>query len=106
MDANREAVLGYEQPAIGGLFDADGLRRALTALAHDSRDQAELRKDAVTMIRTAFQEGRNRVKDALDSGRAGGLAAARSLSDLQDLTIQVVYDFATKHFYYAQNPTA
>ena len=35
-----------------------------------------------------------------------GLAAAQTLSGLQDAVIQVIYDFATKHVYYAQNPTA
>ena len=34
-----------------------------------------------------------------------GLAAAHALSALQDTLLQVLYDFATKHFYYAQNPT-
>ena len=34
-----------------------------------------------------------------------GLAAARALSALQDAVIQVIYDFAIKHVYYAQNPT-
>ena len=35
-----------------------------------------------------------------------GLEAARALSAMQDAIIQVIYDFAVKHFYYAQNPTA
>ncbi len=35
-----------------------------------------------------------------------GLAAARALSALQDAIIQVIYDFAVKHVYYAQNPSS
>ena len=35
-----------------------------------------------------------------------GLAAARALSQLQDAIIQVIYDFAIKHVYYAQNPSS
>ncbi len=35
-----------------------------------------------------------------------GLAAASALSELQDALIQVIYDFATKHVYYAQNPSS
>ena len=35
-----------------------------------------------------------------------GLPAARALSALQDTIIQVIYDFAVKHVYYAQNPSS
>jgi [protein-PII] uridylyltransferase len=98
--------LGYEGPAIGELLDGDALRRALTALARESGDKAKLRKEALARIKGAFQDGRQRVKDGVEGGALGGQVAARALSELQDLTIQVIYDFAVKHFYYAQNPTA
>ena len=42
----------------------------------------------------------------MEAGISPGLAAARTLSTLQDITIQVIYDLAVKHFYYAQNPTS
>src|SRR5206468_871556 len=45
------------------------------------------------------------VKERVESGAMQGVEAARVLSDVQDGLIQVLYDFATKHFYYAQNPT-
>src|SRR5215472_12764002 len=98
--------MGYEGPAIKDLIDGDALRHALTALARQTSDQARLRTAALAEIKTEFQNGRAKVKDAVDTGRLSGLAAARALSNLQDVTIQVLYDFATKHFYYAQNPTA
>ncbi|HWD25963.1 MAG TPA: [protein-PII] uridylyltransferase [Rhizomicrobium sp.] len=98
--------MGYEGPTVGELLDGDALRRALTALAQAAGDRAKLRADALTLIKTAFQDGRARVKDAVESGALNGLAAARALSGLQDVTIQVLYDFAVKHFYYAQNPTS
>ncbi len=98
--------MGYEGPAIGELLDGDALRRALTALARESGDKAKLRKDALALIKAAFQDGRARVKDGVEGGTLSGIVAARALSGLQDVTIQVIYDFAVKHFYYAQNPTA
>jgi [protein-PII] uridylyltransferase len=98
--------LDTEGPAIGELLDGDALRRALTALARESGDKAKLRVDALALIKTAFQDGRAKVKDAVEDRGLSGLAAARALSALQDVTIQVIYDFAVKHFYYAQNPTA
>jgi len=98
--------VGYEGPNIASLFDADALRRALTALAHEAGDKAKLRKDALALIKGAFLEARAKVKVDVESDALTGLAAARALSALQDATIQVIYDFATKHFYYAQNPTA
>ncbi len=97
--------MGYEGPALKELIDADALRHALTALAKQTSDQTRLRTEALAEIKSAFQTGRARVKEAVDTRRMNGLAAARALSALQDATIQVIYDFATKHFYYAQNPT-
>ena len=41
----------------------------------------------------------------MDSGTTPGVAVARALSALQDTTIQVIYDFAVRHFYQAPNPT-
>ncbi|MBV9420544.1 MAG: [protein-PII] uridylyltransferase, partial [Alphaproteobacteria bacterium] len=87
------------------LLDGDALRRSLTALAQESGDKAKLRKDAMALIKGAFADGRARVKAGVESGALSGLVAARALSALQDVTIQVIYDFAVKHFYYAQNPT-
>ncbi len=98
--------MGYEGPPLSDLIDGDGVRRALTAQAHDIRDQAVLRREALATIKGAFQDGRARVKAAVDGDKLTGIAAARALSELQDATIQIIYDFATKHFYYAQNPTS
>ena len=97
--------MGYEPPALAELIDADALRHALTALAQESGDKAKLRKEAMTLIKTAFLEGRARVKAGVETGRFSGLIAARALSALQDAVIHVIYDFAVKHIYYAQNPT-
>jgi [protein-PII] uridylyltransferase len=41
----------------------------------------------------------------MESGVSPGPAVARALSALQDTTIQVLYDFAVRHFYPAPNPT-
>ena len=87
------------------LLDGEALRRDLTALARAESDQGKLRKSALALIKTQFLAARERVRERTEAGTVSGLIAARALSDLQDLTIQVIYDFATKHFYYAQNPT-
>ncbi len=96
---------GTELPGGVDLLDGDALRRDLTALARAESDQGKLRKAALALIKDQFQAARERVRERAESGTISGLIAARALSDLQDLTIQVIYDFATKHFYYAQNPT-
>jgi [protein-PII] uridylyltransferase len=92
--------------ATAELIDAHALRQALTALAHAEPDKTKLRADALTLIKTTFQTARAATRTRLESGALTGLGAARELSVLQDSLIQVLYDFATKHFYYAQNPTA
>jgi [protein-PII] uridylyltransferase len=88
------------------LLDGDELRRNLTALArHHGGNKAELRREALTLIKTEFNSGREIVRKRVESGVSPGLAAARALSVLQDVVIQVLYDFATRHMYYASNPT-
>ncbi|HEV2562609.1 MAG TPA: [protein-PII] uridylyltransferase [Rhizomicrobium sp.] len=101
-----ETALGFEGPEHIELIDGEALRRELTALAQDEGDSARLRKTALALIKTQFMAARERVKAAVEASAVTGLQASRALSDLQDVTIQVLYDFATKHFYYAQNPTA
>ncbi len=101
-----ERRLGIEKPAGNGLLDGDALRQALTARAQAEPDKAKLRKEALALIKARFQEARAQIRAAVEAGELSGIAAARALSALQDGIIQVLYDFATKHFYYAQNPTA
>jgi [protein-PII] uridylyltransferase len=97
--------LGFEAHERLGLLDGDALRRDLTALARAEGDASKLRKAALVVIKREFQASRDRVKARVESGALAGVIAARALSDVQDVLIQVLYDFATKHFYYAQNPT-
>ena len=87
------------------LLDDDALRRDLTALAHANADTTQLRKLALALIKETFNAARARVKERVENGAMQGVAASHALSDLQDTLLQVLYDFATKHFYYAQNPT-
>jgi len=91
--------------SVGDLIDADALRRALTQLAKETSDPGSLRGAGLHLIKQAFLEGREKVRQAVEKDRLPGLIAARALSALQDAVIQVIYDFATKHVYYAQNPT-
>jgi len=87
-------------------LDGDALGRDLTALARAmGSDRAKLRKAALDTIRTTFLAARAQVKERMDSGTTPGVAVARALSALQDTTIQVIYDFAVRHFYPAPNPT-
>jgi len=88
------------------LVDGVQLRRDLTALAKATPDVTTLRQAGLTLIRTAFLEGREKVRFAVEHEGLQGLPAARALSDLQDVLIQVIYDFAVKHVYYAQNPSS
>ncbi|MBS0282055.1 MAG: nucleotidyltransferase domain-containing protein, partial [Proteobacteria bacterium] len=99
--------MGLQQPIakLPALIDADALRHALTALARESPDTGSLRKDGLGLIKAAFIAGRATVQRAVQQDGLPGLEAARALSALQDALIQVIYDFAVKHVYYAQNPT-
>src|SRR6202012_5626313 len=102
--------MGLEKPfpnlPVSAVIDADALRVALTALAQATADSGTLRKEGLGLIKAAFLKARETVKHAVDAQGLHGLAAAQTLSGLQDVIIQVIYDFATKHVYYAQNPTS
>jgi [protein-PII] uridylyltransferase len=95
-----------KSPEGAALLDGETLKRNLSALARSTTaERAQLRKDALAQIRIAFQASREAVRSRLESGVTPGLAAARALSAMQDVTIQVLYEFAARHVYFAPNPT-
>jgi [protein-PII] uridylyltransferase len=98
--------LGHEGTARGIPLDAKALRRELKALAGRRSDRGALRKEALAHIRTGFADAREHVKRQVLAEKLPGQAAARALAAIQDATIQVIYDFAVKHFHPAKNPTA
>lgn len=98
--------MASRKPAKHDWIDADALRQALTALAQARSDKMKLRAEALQLIKTGFLDARLAVRTELEAGKLTGQQAAHALSSVQDSFIQVLYDFATKHFYYAQNPTA
>ena len=102
--------MGLEKPLpnlpVSAVIDAAALRAALTALAQVTADSGTLRKEGLSLIKASFLKARDAVKAAVETQGLHGLAAAQTLSQLQDVIIQVIYDFATKHVYYAQNPTS
>jgi [protein-PII] uridylyltransferase len=80
-------------------FSGEVLRQDLIVLAKRIPSRDELRKEALPLIKGAFQNARNRVKDQVTTGKLHGQAAARLLSAIQDTTIQVLCDFAVGEFY-------
>lgn len=100
MDAHGSHSMSLTVP-----FDATALRVTLSELARNASDRVSLRAEALAHIKAAFERGRAEIRAELERGELSGIQTARALSRLQDLLIQVLYDFATKHFYYAQNPT-
>jgi [protein-PII] uridylyltransferase len=97
--------LDYQTPAFVELLDGAALRRDLTALAHAETNEAKRRKAALVHVKYAFQNARRQATTRIENGSLPGIVAARAISSIHDALIQVLYDFATKHFYYAQNPT-
>ncbi len=80
-------------------LDGEVLRQDLYALAGRIAAREELRKEALQIIKGAFQNARGRVKEQVLSGKLHGQQAARQLSAIQDAVIQVLYDFAVREFY-------
>mgnify|MGYP001401247914 CR=1 FL=1 len=83
----------------------DPLRNALTALARDlGHDTARLRAAALPLFKNGLAQARAITRATLEGG-GSGLGTAQTLSSIMDTLIHVLYDFTTKHVFYAQNPT-
>ncbi|MDZ4741088.1 MAG: [protein-PII] uridylyltransferase [Alphaproteobacteria bacterium] len=81
------------------------LRRALTALAQEQgSDVARLRVATLPLFKQALTDARSKMRATLEAG-GSGLESAHGLALAMDLLIHVLYDFTTKHVFYAQNPT-
>ncbi|HEX4078767.1 MAG TPA: [protein-PII] uridylyltransferase [Rhizomicrobium sp.] len=100
-----DEAVGYEPATHIDLLDGIALRRELTGLARAGCDPEKRRQSALALIKPRFQEARARIFRQVEEGARQGVAAARALSDIQDVLIKVLYDFANKHVCYAQNPT-
>src|SRR5665213_3394787 len=86
-------------------LDGEALRRDLAALARGAGgDRTGLRKPALDCIRAAFAAARDCIKAGMESGVSPGLSVARALSALQDTTIEVLFDFDTRHFLHIDDP--
>jgi [protein-PII] uridylyltransferase len=88
-----------KKPARTIPLDGDVLRQDLRALAKRITSREDLRKESLPLIKGAFQNARNRVKDQVLEGKLHGQQAARALSVIQDTTIEVLYDLAVKEFH-------
>ena len=86
-------------------MDDEVPQRYLEALAHGSRGPGRLTANILTRIDSAFHKDRNEIQERFETGRITALFAAKALSNLHDLLIQVLCDFVTEHLYRAPNPT-
>lgn len=97
--------MGFQAAVGNNLLDGEALRHELTALVQRERDAEKRRKTVLAHLKSVFHPARAHILDQAAGGALRGWAAARALSSVHDMLIQVLYDLATKHFYYAQNPT-
>ena len=83
----------------------DDLRTRLTAAAlEQGADVSRLRRAALPLFKEALAHARQRMREGLEKGGTG-LGAAKGLARDIDELIHALYDFTTKHAFYAQNPT-
>jgi [protein-PII] uridylyltransferase len=87
------------------IFDAAAIAAELTRLSEiHSGNQRELRLAASRHLRAALARGRATVEAMLIADRHGRRCAER-LCAMQDEIVRVLYEFAIKHLYPAQNPS-
>jgi len=79
------------------IADGDALRAALTAsFRHHAGDETAQRAAALEIFKTTIADGRARIREALEAGMKG-LTTAETLSYLQDVIIQALYDYCRIH---------
>ncbi|MDD3836225.1 MAG: [protein-PII] uridylyltransferase [Phenylobacterium sp.] len=87
------------------VVDGVKLRSQLSAAALEAiGDEAEQRRRALEILKSALFRGRMIAKERLEAG-AGGIETARLLSGVTDEVITALYDFTTVHVFRARNPT-
>src|SRR5437763_2512094 len=87
------------------LFDAVGIAAELERLAEVHAGNArELRLAVSRHLRGALARGRASIEELLLADRHGRRCAER-LSAMQDEIVRVLFEFAIKHLYPAQNPS-
>ena len=97
--------MGFEKTSQIQTLDGIALRSKLTAIARAEPDQGRRRAAGLAHLRTEFASARAQIFSGIENNPVSGIAAAQALAGVQDVLLQVLYDFAVKHFYYAQNPT-
>uniref|UniRef100_UPI00274116A0 [protein-PII] uridylyltransferase n=1 Tax=Pararhizobium sp. IMCC3301 TaxID=3067904 RepID=UPI00274116A0 len=89
------------------LIDPYALARTLNGIVenHDGRgDSSEVRSEALTALKQAYQSGCERA-EALLQDDGSGTACARRLSNLQDQLMHCILDFALCHVFPSSNPS-
>ncbi|MEY4256819.1 MAG: protein-P-II uridylyltransferase [Pseudomonadota bacterium] len=87
------------------VVDGLRLRAQLSAAALDAiGNEAEQRRRAIEILKSALFRGRMIAKERLESG-AGGIETARLLSGVTDEVVGALFDFTTVHVFRARNPT-
>ena len=87
------------------VVDGLRLRAQLSAAALDAiGNEAEQRRRAIEILKSALFRGRMIAKERLESG-AGGIETARLLSGVTDEVVGALFDFTTVHMFRARNPT-
>ncbi|MDB5431003.1 MAG: [protein-PII] uridylyltransferase [Caulobacter sp.] len=87
------------------VVDGIALRARLSGAALEAEgDQAEQRRRALEILKSALFRGRMIAKERLENG-AGGVETSRLLSGVTDEVVTALYDFTTVHIFRARNPT-
>ena len=86
------------------LFDSDAIAMRMDEIAGNNPKAATVRPALLQLLKDAVKQGRLEAQARLDrDGR--GIQCAMHLSFIQDELIRLLYRFAVKHLYPAENPS-
>ncbi|MEA2991002.1 MAG: [protein-PII] uridylyltransferase, partial [Alphaproteobacteria bacterium] len=95
----------HPPPGAAELFDAAAVAAELAVLAkHHGGHERELRTAVAQRLKAALATGRAAAEQLLLKDRRGRLCAER-LCFMQDEIIRILFEFAQKHLYPAENPS-
>ncbi len=77
-------------------FDRLSLADAIAAIYATGKPAAEIRKDVITLFRTALEQGHSLARETLDA-RRGGLTCARFLSHAEDELIRAIHAYVVAY---------
>ncbi|MBX2856905.1 MAG: [protein-PII] uridylyltransferase [Rhodobacteraceae bacterium] len=87
------------------VFDAERIWATFERAVRECSDASSKRLAATKLLKSAFERGHTRIRQAFETELRSGARVSRSIAALTDDVVRLVFRFATEHLFYISNPT-